>query len=104
MSVTFLVHLEPSPETGAVWWAETTAIPGLSVAADTLAELEALAREAVALHRPEAHNDVRFVLAPSPPPTAGEAATLILDDRLGGSQAPGRPAPLPAIVTLPVGR
>ena len=49
MSVTFYIHLEPV-ERDVVWWAETDAVPGLSVAASTLRELRTLIDEAVRRH------------------------------------------------------
>lgn len=42
----FRIHLEVA-DREAVWWAETPAVPGLSVAAPTLKELRILISEAV---------------------------------------------------------
>lgn len=49
MTVTFKIHLEPA-DSGWVWWSETDAVPRLSIAAPTLAELRGLIDEAVAKH------------------------------------------------------
>ncbi len=86
MIVTFVVHLEPAEETGVVWWAETSALPGLSVAADTLEELRALALEAVDLHiDPKARSNVRFELAAQPTLSAGDGLRPTVDGRPIGS-------------------
>lgn len=70
-NVEFLVHLEPAPESGQVWWAETAAVPGLSVAAESLQELFVLALEAVGRELgPAARFGVRFDLVPEAPATA----------------------------------
>ena len=44
-AVSILVHAEESS-----WWAESPELPGLSIAADSLAELRALIAPAVAFH------------------------------------------------------
>ena len=46
MDVNFTIYIEPT-EHDVVWWAESAAIPGLSVAAPTLRELRVLIEEAV---------------------------------------------------------
>ena len=72
MSTHFAIHIEPTPEGGVVWWAETPAIAGLSVAADSLQELYPLALEAVEQHLgAEARLDVRFDLVTAPAETGG---------------------------------
>lgn len=45
----FRVYLEPATH-DVVWWADTDAVPGLTVVADTLRELRALIDEAAAAH------------------------------------------------------
>ena len=45
-TIEFLVHVEPADDGWLVWWAETAAVEGLSIAGDTLAHLTLLAREA----------------------------------------------------------
>ena len=47
MNVAMNIHMELADD-DIVWWAETEAVPGLSVAAPTLRELRALIDEAVA--------------------------------------------------------
>lgn len=101
MSTQILVHLEQAPETGFVWWAEARSIPGLSVAADTLADLYALALEAVdRLLGSEARQDVRFDLAPDAPTTAGDELVAningAIDAARGSSVLPARRAVLTA--------
>lgn len=47
MDVRLLVHLERHGD-GATWWAESPQVPGFSVAADSLTELQILAKWALA--------------------------------------------------------
>jgi len=46
----FDIYVDAVPESGIVWWAETSAVPGLTVAADSLVELRRLITEATAAH------------------------------------------------------
>lgn len=47
MKVVLLVHMERLEDGGAVFWGETSEIPGFTVAADTLTELQTQARFAL---------------------------------------------------------
>lgn len=46
MKVQLLIHYEPA-ETKRVWWAESPEVPGLSASADSLADVQALAKQAI---------------------------------------------------------
>lgn len=82
MSTLILIHLEPAKGEGAVWWAESPSIPGLSVAADSLADLYALTIEALAqIPGPEVRGSVRFDLAPEAPSSAGDAVSVTVNLR-----------------------
>ncbi len=69
----FYIHLEVV-DREAVWWAETPAVPGLSVAAATLKELRSLVAEAGAAHLPG--DRVEFQLVADEPPTANPASVV----------------------------
>jgi len=47
MTIHLDVHLDTADSGSMVWWADTADIPGLTVAAASLKELEILSREAV---------------------------------------------------------
>ena len=47
MDATFRVHIDLTDRQAVVWWAETTSVPGLTLAADTLMELRRLIDDAV---------------------------------------------------------
>jgi len=47
MTIHLDVHLDTADSGSMVWWADTADIPGLTVAAASLGELEILSREAV---------------------------------------------------------
>jgi len=47
MTIHLDVHLDTADTDSMVWWADTADIPGLTVAAASLEELEILSREAV---------------------------------------------------------
>ena len=76
MATRILVHMDLADESGVVWWAESTILPGWTAAADTLADLEQLCLEAAdAMLGSDARLEIRFDLATQPPATSGEAVT-----------------------------
>jgi len=85
MSATFRVHVEPT-EGRLVWWAETAAVPGLSVAADSLPELRALISEAVSIHLP-GKPEIVLQLAADEPEAGVETSRQGGRSRKGGTRA-----------------
>jgi hypothetical protein len=75
MTIEVLVDLEQiDGGQKVVWWATAPSIGNLAVAADSLQELEVLAREAIDLmfdERGEAPGEVRFTLRNDAPISAG---------------------------------
>ena len=77
----FQIHTEPVSGHLA-WWAESDAIPGLSLAADSLHELRSLIDEAVIEHLGEGtefdlalDDDLARPVSPTPTRTSREAPT-----------------------------
>ena len=71
MTIHLDVHLDTADSGSMVWWADTADIPGLTVAAPSLGELEILSREAVL----EAGVDdpaVKLRLVDEAPPSSAE--------------------------------
>ncbi len=84
----FRIHMEPGETDLVVWWAETDAIPGLTVAAPTLRALRILINEAVRHHLGDAVRiDLDLVVPELEGDQAPIAASDILPDLPLGSKA-----------------
>jgi len=86
MTIHLDVHLDTADSGSMVWWADTADIPGLTVAAASLGELEILSRQAVL----EAGVDdpvVELHLVDEAPPSSAETTA-----RADGTQPAGTAA------------
>ncbi len=78
--ITIDVHIDALQDGSVAWWAKTDSHPTLSIAADSLQELEFLAREAVLdLRDEQGLTDavvIRFNLVADQPTTGGDSTAI----------------------------
>jgi hypothetical protein len=91
---TFYIHLEPA-DRDIVWWAETEAVPGLSIAAPTLRALRGMIEEAARDHLRDVQIELELVANEPETEHAPVAASEMLPPRPAGAAVRTALIPIP---------